>query len=65
MKNLLALILINSIAFIALAQSPQKFAYQSVIRNAGNQLVANQNVGVKISILQGSANGSAADDQGG
>jgi uncharacterized protein (TIGR02145 family) len=59
MKNLLTIVLINSIALLALAQAPQKFAYQSVIRNAGNQLVANQNVGVKISILQGSANGSA------
>jgi uncharacterized protein (TIGR02145 family) len=58
MKNLLTLILINSFAFIALAQAPQKFSYQSVIRNAGNQLVTNQNVGVKISILQGSATGS-------
>ncbi len=59
MKNLLTLILINSIAFIVLAQAPQKFSYQSVIRNAGNQLVANQTVGIKISILQGSATGSA------
>jgi formylglycine-generating enzyme required for sulfatase activity len=58
MRNLLALFLINSIAFLALAQSPQKFSYQSVIRNAGNQLVANQNVGIKISILQGTATGS-------
>jgi hypothetical protein len=41
-----------------LAQSPQKFSYQSVIRNAGNQLVANQQVGIKISILQGSADGT-------
>jgi formylglycine-generating enzyme required for sulfatase activity len=59
MKNFLTLILINCIAFIALAQAPQKFAYQSVIRNAGNQLVANQSVGIKISILQGTATGSA------
>ena len=58
MKNLFTLILINSIAFIALAQSPQKFSYQSVFRNTGNQLVANQNVGIKISILQGTATGS-------
>jgi formylglycine-generating enzyme required for sulfatase activity len=59
MKNLFTLILINSIAFITLAQAPQKFSYQSVIRNAGNQLVANQSVGIKISILQGSASGAA------
>jgi hypothetical protein len=41
------------------AQAPQKFSYQTVIRNAGNQLVANQSVGIKISVLQGSATGSA------
>jgi uncharacterized protein (TIGR02145 family) len=58
MKNLLTIVLINSIALLALAQAPQKFSYQSVIRNAGNQLVANQTVGIKISILQGTATGS-------
>lgn len=40
------------------AQSPLKFSYQSVIRNSGNQLIANQIVGIKISVLQGSANGT-------
>jgi uncharacterized protein (TIGR02145 family) len=59
MKNLITLVLIHFIAIIALAQAPQKFSYQSVIRNAGNQLVANQSVGIKISVLQGSANGAA------
>lgn len=59
MKNLLTLLLINLIALTTFAQAPQKFSYQSVIRNAGNQLVANQSVGIKISILQGSANGAA------
>jgi uncharacterized protein (TIGR02145 family) len=58
-KNLLTILLTNLIALTTFAQAPQKFSYQSVIRNAGNQLVANQNVGVKISILQGSATGSA------
>ncbi|MFM2285665.1 MAG: hypothetical protein RLZZ543_1162, partial [Bacteroidota bacterium] len=40
------------------AQSPQKFSYQTVIRNSSNQLLVGQTVGIKISILQGSANGS-------
>ncbi len=40
------------------AQAPQKMSYQAVIRNAGNALVTNANVGVKISILQTSATGS-------
>jgi uncharacterized protein (TIGR02145 family) len=59
MRNLLTLLCISFIAISALAQSPPKFSYQSVIRNAGNQLVANQTVGIKISILQGTATGSA------
>ena len=59
MKNLLALLLISFTALSALAQAPQKFTYQTVIRNASNQLLVGQTVGIKISILQGSANGSA------
>lgn len=58
MKNLITLLLVSFISISALAQAPQKFSYQSVIRNAGNQLVSNQQVGIKISILQGSANGA-------
>jgi formylglycine-generating enzyme required for sulfatase activity len=59
MKNLFTTLLINLVVLTTFAQAPQKFSYQSVIRNAGNQLVANQSVGIKISILQGSASGSA------
>jgi len=39
------------------SQAPQKMSYQAVIRNAGNTLVSNTNVGVKVSILQTSATG--------
>ncbi len=49
------LILIWNIAF---AQAPQKFSYQAVIRNASNQLIGNQIVGLKVSILQGSTSGN-------
>lgn len=41
------------------AQSPQKMSYQSVIRNSSSQLITNQSVGMKISILQGSAFGTS------
>jgi formylglycine-generating enzyme required for sulfatase activity len=58
MKYLLTLLLLNAVALITFSQAPQKFSYQSVIRNAGNQLVVNQTVGIKISILQGTANGT-------
>jgi uncharacterized protein (TIGR02145 family) len=46
------------LSFIAIAQSPQKFSYQTVVRNVGGQLLANQGIAVKISILQGSENGT-------
>jgi formylglycine-generating enzyme required for sulfatase activity len=59
MKNLLAFIFISFITLSSFSQAPQKFSYQTVVRNASNQLLVGQTVSIKISILQGSANGSA------
>ena len=42
-----------------LAQAPQKMSYQAVIRNSSNALVTSTAVGMKISVLQGSATGTA------
>ena len=41
------------------AQAPQKISYQAVIRNSSDQLVTSHAVGMKISILQTSASGTA------
>jgi hypothetical protein len=41
------------------AQSPNKISYQAVIRNSSDALVTNTQIGMQISILQGSASGSA------
>ena len=41
------------------AQAPQKMSYQAVIRNASSILVTSAPVGMRISILQGSASGSS------
>jgi uncharacterized protein (TIGR02145 family) len=41
------------------AQSPEKMSYQAVIRDASDNLVTSQTVGMQISILQGSASGTA------
>ena len=41
------------------AQSPQSFSYQSVVRDANNDLVTNQAIGVQISILQDSTSATA------
>jgi len=40
------------------AQAPDKMSYQAVIRDANSFLVTNSNIGMQISILQGSASGT-------
>ena len=60
MKKISSLIAILLLCAVSLfAQAPEKFTYQAVVRNANNSLVANAQVGMRVSILQGSANGSA------
>ncbi len=41
------------------AQSPEKMSYQAVVRDGSNNLVSSTAVGIQISILQGSASGTA------
>jgi len=41
------------------AQSPEKMSYQAIIRNSSDQMVTDQQIGMQISILLGSANGTA------
>jgi hypothetical protein len=62
MKNSLKAILVLVLFFIELSlysQAPNKMSFQAVIRNSSNALVSNQSVGMRISILQGSATGAA------
>jgi len=40
------------------SQVPEKLSYQAVIRNSTDQLVTNQQIGMQISILKGSATGT-------
>ena len=47
------------IVTFAFAQAPQKMSYQAVIRDGSNALVQSQSVGMQVSILQGSASGTA------
>ena len=60
MKKIFTLIIITVLCAVAVfAQAPEKFSYQAVVRNANNTIVTNAPVGVRVSILQGSADGSA------
>jgi hypothetical protein len=43
--------LLFSLLANAQALPPEKFSYQAIIRNSSNQLLINQNVGIRISIL--------------
>jgi microcystin-dependent protein len=65
MKHLIticAVLLITASALLpqqTSAQAPNKMSYQAVIRNSSNALITNTAVGMQISILQGSINGTA------
>lgn len=57
-KRLVTTLAMLSFAVLLLAQAPEKMTYQAVIRDASNLLVADAPVGMQISILQGSVNGT-------
>jgi hypothetical protein len=58
MNRLFTFLLAVALTASVWAQSPQKMSYQAVIRNSSNDLVTSTIVGMRISILQGSATGS-------
>ncbi len=58
MKHIFAFLIASIITATVFAQSPQAISYQAVIRDATNNLVPNQSVGMQISILQGTADGT-------
>jgi hypothetical protein len=58
-KKIITIVTMSFFATTMLAQAPQKMSYQAVVRNAGNVLVTNATVGMRISVLQGTANGTA------
>ena len=53
--SILVAILLSSTVF---AQVPEKMSYQAVVRNASDQLVTSQGIGMQISILQSTATGT-------
>lgn len=59
MKNILTTLILILLSINVMAQSPDKISYQAVVRNSSNALIVNQQVGVKVTLLQGTANGTA------
>jgi len=58
MKRIFAFLSAVVFTVSVFAQAPQKMSYQAVIRDANNNLVKNLSIGMRISILQGSASGT-------
>lgn len=59
MKKYFTFLMMVILTVTVFAQAPQKMSYQAVIRNSSGQLTVSHSVGMKISILQGSATGTA------
>lgn len=45
-------------SILALSQSQDAMSYQAIIRNSSNELIKNQNIGMRFSILKGSPTGT-------
>ncbi|MEL1248965.1 hypothetical protein AAEO58_13005, partial [Flavobacterium sp. DGU41] len=58
MKKIYYLALLLFVSISAFSQSQNYMSYQAVIRNSSNNLIANQAVGMRISVLQGSVVGT-------
>ncbi|MDY0143448.1 MAG: FISUMP domain-containing protein [Bacteroidales bacterium] len=59
MKKLITILATVLITVSVFAQTPQKMSYQAVIRNSNDTLVTDNQIGMQISILQGSESGTA------
>jgi hypothetical protein len=59
MKYIYTILMAMLITATLYAQAPEKMTYQAVVRNSNNELMSNSNIGMQISILQGSPTGTA------
>ena len=63
MKRILTITTAILMAFGAIAQAPEQFSYQAVIRDAQGDLVSNQSITVNISILEGNSTGTTVFEE--
>src|SRR5690554_335034 len=59
MKKIITVCAVLLMTASVFAQSPEKMSYQAVVRDGSNALVSSTAVGMQISLLQGSASGTA------
>lgn len=54
----LSFLAVFCVSAMALSQTQDAMSYQAIIRNSNNDLIKNQNVGMRFSIIKGSASGT-------
>ena len=57
-KLILSLVAAATLSFSSFGQAPEGFKYQAVVRDAGNTILNNQAVGLRMTIQQGSIGGT-------
>lgn len=57
-KIILSVLAIAALSFSVWAQSPEAFKYQAVVRDASQNIIPNQAVGMRLTIMQGSTSGT-------
>ncbi|MBT7994115.1 MAG: hypothetical protein HN691_04515, partial [Bacteroidetes bacterium] len=63
MKKLYTTLFAMLVCISIFAQVPQSLSYQAVIRDANKKLLKSTNIGLQISVLQGSATGTAVYEE--
>ena len=58
-KTIFSLFIFAVLSFSSFGQAPEGFNYQAVVRDAGNTILNNQTVGMRMTIQQGSIGGTA------
>ncbi len=60
MKNLFFLLILFIVPIVVISQVPQKIDFQAIARDAEGDVMSNENISVRITILKNSANGTLA-----
>ena len=63
MKKVLSTLSVMVLSVMLYAQTPQSFSYQTVIRDGSWSVLANQSVGIEISILEDATNGTVVYEE--
>ena len=58
MKRTFTFLSVSILVVAVFAQSPEKISYQAVIRNSSDQLITEQGIGIQVSILKGTTDGT-------